>query len=157
MARTVAKRSSEPLWARVLSCSRHFETMRNFCATLYATPPGFAFTFWGRFPGFRPLRGSTAGLLYTAPPGLKIPLACGSQTPRQLPICSAGGGVFVYPPKKKPLLPRWGQRLWKCGIALIYLRRRRAARAASASRLRVAVVGSGTVVLTRPVTVIEPF
>ena len=31
--------------------------------------------FWGRFPGFRPLRGSTAGLLYGAPPGLRIRLA----------------------------------------------------------------------------------
>ena len=30
--------------------------------------------FWGRFPGFRPLRGSTAGLFYTAPPGLKFRL-----------------------------------------------------------------------------------
>ena len=47
-------------------CLRHFETMRHFCATLYATPPGFAFIFLGRFPGFRPLRGSTAGY-YMAP------------------------------------------------------------------------------------------
>ena len=50
------------------SAERRFAPVR----ALYATPPGFAFTFWGRFPGFRPLRGSTAGLLYGAPPGLKF-------------------------------------------------------------------------------------
>ena len=60
--------------------------MRNFCATLYATPPGFAFVFVAFSRGLglrvfafyaltgRPLRGSTVGLLYSAPPGLKFRL-----------------------------------------------------------------------------------
>ena len=85
MARTGAKRRSEPGRARVLSCSRHFETMRNFCATLYATPPGFAFVFCGLFPGFRPSRGSTAGLFYSAPPGLKFRLADARKFPHHHP------------------------------------------------------------------------
>ena len=55
-------------------CLRHFETMRHFCATLYATPPGFAFVFLGGGsrgsapcgappPGYfiSPLRGSNLG------------------------------------------------------------------------------------------------
>ena len=66
-------------------CLRHFETLRHFGATLYATPPGFAFVFLWRFPGFRPLRGSTAGLFYTALPGLKFRLA----DARRFPICRA--------------------------------------------------------------------
>ena len=53
------------------SAERRFAPVR----AVYATPPGFAFVFFGRFPGFRPLRGSTAGLFYGAPPGLKFRLA----------------------------------------------------------------------------------
>ena len=48
--------------------------------------------FLGLFPGFRPLRGSTAGLFYTAP-GLKFRLAYVRKitppSPLQLPICCA--------------------------------------------------------------------
>ena len=36
------------------------------------------------FPGVLPLRGATAGLLYAAPPGLKIPLAHASHLPDKL-------------------------------------------------------------------------
>ena len=38
-------------------------------------PSGVRICFCGLFPGFRPLRGSTAGLFYSAPPGLKFRLA----------------------------------------------------------------------------------
>ena len=95
------------------SAERRFAPVR----ALYATPPGFAFVFLGGSRGLglrvfafyaltgRPLRGSTAGLLYTAPPGLKFRLPSSllrsyavagayarkifPPSPLQLPICRA--------------------------------------------------------------------
>ena len=56
MARTVAKRSSEPLWARVLSCSRHFETMPYFVPRFMPPLRGSHLFLWP-FPGVPPLTG----------------------------------------------------------------------------------------------------
>ena len=114
-------RSEAELRAVVGAC---FWCLRHFCATLYATPPGFAFIFVDGSRGLglrvfafyaltgRPLRGSrlrvslrslatpwqaTAGLFYSAP-GLKFRLRYRSQSPLQLPISrakSASGRNFL--------------------------------------------------------------
>ena len=70
MARTVAKRSSEPLWARVFGVCGILKQCRIPSHAL-CHPSGVRICFCGLFPGFRPSRGSTAGLFYSAPPGLK--------------------------------------------------------------------------------------
>ena len=67
-------------------CLRHFETIPY--SELRFMPPlrGSHLFFWGRFPGFRPLRGSTAGLYFIAPlrgSNLGSRLRCCAATPRQ--------------------------------------------------------------------------
>ncbi len=52
--------------------------------------------FLGRFPGFRPSRGSTAGLFYGAPPGLRIPLASLANTPSTSDLSSLWVGDVPF-------------------------------------------------------------
>ena len=52
-----------------------FHRRSHIASVVLCHPSGVRICFCGRFPGFRPSRGSTAGLFYTAPPGLKFRLA----------------------------------------------------------------------------------
>ena len=85
MARTGAKRRSEPLWARVFVVCVILKQCRILRRAL-CHPSGVRICFCGHFPGFRPSRGSTAGLFYTAPPGLKFRLANARKIPHHSPF-----------------------------------------------------------------------
>ncbi len=81
-------------------------TLRRFAPSLRAQ-----FSFF-TLPGVPRLRRSTAGLLYGAPPGLRIPLAYGSQFPLQLPISRLNGVPFPRN-KKTSCCPKTAARMKK--------------------------------------------